>query len=212
MTMLASRTATTSMFEGWRLTGLMTLGLLAASALVYGASPGGVDGVRAIIRLTARTSLLLFLAAFVASSTVRLAPSPATRWLMRNRRYVGVSFAMSHLIHAIAIITLVRWDPALFWQLSSIGSIVAGGSAYLVITAMTATSFDRTAALIGPRAWKALHWWGAYYIWVSFIFTNGKRVPMSAWYLLPLGLLALAFAVRWIAAARRVKAVPAPRP
>jgi methionine sulfoxide reductase heme-binding subunit len=33
---------------------------------------------------------------------------------------------------------------------------------------MTATSFDRTAEMIGPRAWKILHTAGSYYIWIIF--------------------------------------------
>jgi methionine sulfoxide reductase heme-binding subunit len=139
---------------------------------------------------------------FVASSLVRLAPYPATRWMIRNRRYLGVSFAMSHLIHAVAIVALARADADLFWQLTTVGSIVTGTSTYLVIALMTATSFDATARWLGPRAWRSLHWWGAWYIWVSFVFTNGKRVPMSLWYLVPVALLGLAVALRWMASRR----------
>jgi sulfoxide reductase heme-binding subunit YedZ len=199
MTTLASRTPSARLFEGWALTGLITLALFAASAAVHLLAGGGTEGYRAVIRLTARTSLVLFLASFVASSLVRVAPSPATRWMIRNRRYLGVSFAMSHLIHLVAIIALARADADLFWQLATVGSIVTGTSTYLVIALMTATSFDTTARWIGPRAWRALHWWGAWYIWVSFVFTNGKRVPMSLWYLVPVTLLGLAVALRWMA-------------
>jgi hypothetical protein len=199
MTMLASRTPSIRLAEGWALTGLITLALLAASAAIHILAGGGTEGHRAVIRLTARTSLLLFLMNFVASSLVRLAPSATTRWLIRNRRYLGVSFAMSHLIHAIAIVALARADADLFWQLTTVGSIVTGTSTYLVIALMAATSFDATARWIGPRAWRSLHWWGAWYIWVSFVFTNGKRVPMSLWYLVPVALLGLAVALRWMA-------------
>lgn len=199
MTMLAPHVPAIRPFERWMLAATLTLALTAASALAYAAAGGSTDGIRAVIRLTARTSLVLFLASFVASSLVRLAPSPVTRWMIRNRRHLGFSFAMSHLIHAVAILALVRQDPTLFWQLSTVGSIVSGSSAYLVIALMAATSFDRTAALIGPRIWRALHGWGAWFIFVSFVFTNGKRVPMSFWYLVPVALLALAVAIRWMA-------------
>jgi hypothetical protein len=202
MTTLASRTPSVRLAEGWTLTGTITLALLAASAIIYFLAGGGTDGYRAVIRLTARTSLVLFLASFTASSLVRLAPSAATRWTIRNRRYLGVSFAMSHFIHAVAIIALARADADLFWQLSTVGSVVTGGSTYLVIALMTATSFDTTARAIGPRVWRSLHWWGAWYIWVSFVFTNGKRVPMSLWYLVPVALLGLALAIRWMARTR----------
>ncbi len=202
MTTLASRTPSIRLTEGWLLTGLITLALLAASIAAHLLAGGGAEGHRAVIRLTARTSLVLFLMSFVASSLVRLAPSPATRWMIRNRRYLGVSFAMSHLIHAVAIVALARTDADLFWQLTTVGSIVTGTSTYLVIALMTATSFDATARWLGSRVWRSLHWWGAWYIWVSFVFTNGKRVPMSLWYLVPVALLGLAVALRWMASRR----------
>ncbi|MBL8569158.1 MAG: hypothetical protein JNK84_08735 [Phreatobacter sp.] len=202
MTTLASRTLSVRLAEGWTLTGTITLALLAASALIHVQAGGGTDGFRAVIRFTARTSLVLFLMSFAASSLVRLAPSRLTRWMMRNRRYLGVSFAMSHVIHAAAIIALVRADAALFWQLSNLGSVVTGSTTYLVIALMTATSFDAAVRWVGPRVWRSLHWWGAWYIWVSFVFTNGKRVPMSLWYLGPVALLGLAMALRWMASRR----------
>lgn len=202
MTTLASRIPSVRLVEGWTLTATISLAVLAASALVHVAAGGGTDGLRAVIRLTARTSLVLFVMSFAASSLVRLAPSPLTRWMIRNRRYLGVSFAMSHVIHAAAIIALVRADAALFWQLSTVGSVVTGSTTYLVIALMTATSFDAAVRWIGPRVWRSLHWWGAWYIWVSFVFTNGKRVPMSLWYLVPVALLGLAVALRWMARPR----------
>lgn len=203
MTTLARHPVLARPLEGWALTLLISLVLLAATALVHVLTGGGTDGYRAAIRLTARTSLVLFLMSFAASSLIQLAPSPATRWMMRNRRHLGVSFAVSHLIHAAAILALVRADIGLFWQLSSPGSIITGGSTYLVIALMTATSLDGAARRIGARLWRSLHWWGAWYIWVSFVFTNGKRVPMSAWYLVPVALLGIVVVLRAMAARPR---------
>jgi methionine sulfoxide reductase heme-binding subunit len=197
--------------EGWPLLGTISLVLLAASALAYGTAPGDTDGLRAIVRLTARMSLVLFLASFVASGLMRISPSAPARWLRRNRRQVGLGFAVSHAIHAVALVLLARRDPELFWQLTNVGNIISGGTAYLLIAAMAATSFNRTAALIGPTAWRRLHWLGAHYIWISFVVTNGKRVPMSLWYLVPVVLLFAALALRIVAAraARPAAAVPA---
>ena len=53
--------------------------LLAMSAIILFAAGPGIDGVRMLIRETARTSLLIFAAAFAASSLVRLWPGPTTR-------------------------------------------------------------------------------------------------------------------------------------
>ena len=135
-----------------------------------------------MIRATARTSLVLFALAFSAAALVQLVPSEATRWQRRNRRYLGVSFAVSHAIHLAALIALARTDNALFWALTTPATIVLAGTAYLFIAAMTATSFDRTAAWLGARRWRLLHLVGGWYIWMSFAVAVGKRVPQGPVY------------------------------
>ena len=189
--------------NGWRLTGVLSL-LLAAMALYLLSAQGwDAEGIRLVIRATARTSLVLFALAFTAGAMVELLPSEATRWQRSNRRYLGVSFAVSHLIHLIAILSLASIDQALFWKLTNINTIVLAGTAYLFIAAMAATSFDRTAAWLGARKWRLLHLLGGWYIWISFAVAVGKRVPLERFYW-PMAALVLASGiVRLVAMWRR---------
>ncbi len=189
--------------NGWRLVGVLSL-LLAAMTLGLMASEGWtVDGIRLAIRATARTSLVLFAFAFTANALVALAPREATRWQWRNRRYLGVSFAVSHFIHLGAIVALAMLDRTLFWKLTNLMTIVLAGTAYLFIVAMMATSFDRTAAWLGPRKWRLLHLIGGWYIWVSFAVAVGKRVPIDSFYW-PMAVLVIAIAaVRLVVMFRR---------
>jgi methionine sulfoxide reductase heme-binding subunit len=189
--------------NGWRLVGLLSLLLTAMSLWLLADHAGDVEGVRLMIRATARTSLVLFVMAFTAGALVELIPSDATRWQRRNRRYLGVSFAVSHFIHLAAILELASLDNELFWKLTNFSTIVLAGTTYLFIAAMTATSFDRTAAWLGPRKWRLLHLVGGWYIWISFATAIGKRVPLDRFYL-PMAALVLAAAiVRMIAMSRR---------
>jgi methionine sulfoxide reductase heme-binding subunit len=195
--------------NGWRLTGLLS-SLLAAMTLGFlVVRHWDVDGIRLVIRATARTSLVLFVLAFTASAMAELAPGEATRWQRRNRRYLGVSFAVSHFIHLAAIVSLAAADKALFWQLTNIGTIVLAGTAYLFIAAMTATSFDRTAAWLGPRKWRLLHLVGSWYIWISFAVAIGKRVPLDRFYWPMAALVLAAGLVRLAAMWRRNRRRPA---
>lgn len=189
--------------NGWRLTGILSL-LLAAMTLGLAAGHGwDIDGVRLAIRATARTSLVLFALAFTASALAELMPSGATRWQRRNRRYLGVSFAVSHFIHLGVILVFASLDRELFWKLTNVTTIVLAGTAYLFIAAMTVTSFDRTAAWLGPRNWRLLHLIGGWYIWISFAVAVGKRVPFDSFYW-PVAVLVLAIAVvRLVAMSRR---------
>ncbi|MGX4802936.1 hypothetical protein [Bradyrhizobium guangdongense] len=192
-----------SWLEGWRLLAVLTLSLIALSLWIASMRQFEVDGIRMVIRFTARSSLLLFCLAFSAAALARLRPNAWTRWQRRNRRYLGLSFAASHAIHAMAIVVFAKMDPADFAQATSPASYIFGGIGYAVIIGMSATSLDRTAALIGPRAWRALHLAGGYYLWFQFMVSFGKRVPampLYAAFLLPL--LAV-MALRLIAMAAR---------
>jgi len=176
-------------FEGWRLLAVLTLSLIALSLWIASMRQFEVEGVRMVIRFTARSSLLLFCLAFGAAALARLWPNAWTRWQRRNRRYLGLSFAASHAIHAIAIVAFARMDPAGFAEATSPASYIFGGIGYGMIIAMSATSLDRTAALIGPRAFRVLHLVGGYYLWFQFMVSFGKRVPampLYAAFLLPL--------------------------
>ena len=191
------------MIGGWRLVGVLSFLVAAMTAGLIISHGGDVDGMRVAIRATARTSLVLFVMAFTASALAELLPSAATRWQRRNRRYLGISFAVSHFIHLGVILALASVDRVLFWQLTNISTIVLAGSAYLFIAAMAATSVDRTAAWLGPRKWRLLHLVGGWYIWISFAIAVGKRVPLDRFYWPRAALVLAAAIVRLLAMLRR---------
>jgi len=190
-------------FEGWRLFGALTLVLIALSVWIAGMRQFEVEGVRMVIRFTARTSLLFFCLAFSAAALVRLWPNAFTRWQRRNRRQLGVTFAASHALHAAAIIAFARMDPVGFAGATNLASYVFGGIGYALIILMTATSFDRTAAALGPRAWRTLHLVGGYYLLLQFTVSFGQRIPQSPLHALALIPLFAVLALRMIAMASR---------
>ena len=190
-------------FDGWRLFGLLTLVLIALCVWIAGMRHFEVEGVRMVIRFTARTSLLFFCLAFSAAALARLWPNAFTRWQRRNRRQLGVTFAASHALHAAAIVAFAKMDPAGFAAATSLASYIFGGIGYAFIMAMTATSFDATAAALGPRAWRALHLVGGYYLLLQFTMSFGKRIPDMPLYSLFLIPLVAVFALRMIAMASR---------
>ena len=110
-------------FEGWRLFAVLTLALGRAVGIwIAGMRGFEVDGVRMVIRFTARTSLLFSCLAYSASALARLWPNGWTLWQRRNRRYLGVTFAGSHGLHAVAIAAFAAMDPASFIAATSTAS------------------------------------------------------------------------------------------
>ena len=157
--------------------------MCAVTAALWFSTADAVAALRAIIRATARSSVTLFLLAFTAGALWRFWPNPWTRWQRQNRRYLGVSFAASHLIHLFAILTLRR----------------------IALAAMTATSFDRTARALGPRAWTILHTTGSYYVWLIFANSYISRAVMTPEYILPAVLMVAALALRIAARLARAR-------
>ncbi len=186
-------------FEGFRLLALLTIVLAGLCIWIAGMRQFEVEGVRMVIRFTARTSLLFFCLAFSAAALARLAPNAFTRWQLRNRRHLGLAFAASHALHAAAIFAFAKMDPAGFAMATNLASYVFGGIGYAIIIAMAATSFDRTAAAIGPRAWQLLHLVGGYYLLLQFTISFGKRIPAMPLYGLFLIPLFAVLALRLIA-------------
>jgi DMSO/TMAO reductase YedYZ heme-binding membrane subunit len=181
--------------QGWPLLGVLTCALMLMAAVVLSLSPEA-QGIRQLIRVTARSSFALFLLAFTASAAARRWPSQFTRWQLANRRQIGLGFAVSHTIHAAAIAGFAWIDPIGFHAATSPGNFVTGGLAYVFIVLMAATSFDGAVRWLGVRRWRLLHVAGLYFLWVSFLITFGKRIPMSGGYLLPVAVLLVAMALR----------------
>ncbi|HTY16666.1 MAG TPA: ferric reductase-like transmembrane domain-containing protein [Myxococcota bacterium] len=177
-------------FDGPRLVGWASLALAAMTLAVLAAAGTGVDGVRMLIRATARSSLVLFSLAFTASSLRQLARTPATAWLLRNRRYLGLSFAVSHALHLVGIVALaVRWPEEM--ARTSATTVIGGGIGYVFVAAMAATSNDRAVAALGRERWRLLHLAGSWLLWGIFASSYLPRAVRSPAYL-PLALLALA--------------------
>jgi methionine sulfoxide reductase heme-binding subunit len=152
--------------NGWPLLGLLAALESALFAVALAAFGSDEAGMRALVRLTVRVSFLVFIVVYAAAPLCRLFPSPATRWVARNRRYLGVSFAWAHGLHALAIALLAHRIGDAFAPRPV--SLIGGGYVYLLVVGMAATSFDRTARWLGPRRWGLLHRLGLHTIWLDF--------------------------------------------
>lgn len=154
------------MLQGWPLVGIASVLLVALQFAVLSAGGSDEAGLRMLVRASARASFLLFLLPYLAAPARRLWPNAATRWLLRNRRHLGVSFAVAHFLHLLDIwlLTLLLGDA---FETNPL-TVIVGGLSYVLLAGMTLTSFDRTARWLGPRRWKWLHRSGLHLLWFVF--------------------------------------------
>lgn len=132
------------------------------------------EAVRILIRNTARFSFLFFILAFSADALHKWLRTSASWWLRMNRKFLGISFALVHLIHLATIVVLQLFFHKVFNQ-ADITSIVGGGMAYFFVIAMLFTSFDGPKEWLSKKQWSALHTLGGYWIWAVFLSTYYKR-------------------------------------
>jgi methionine sulfoxide reductase heme-binding subunit len=183
----------------WKLFGVLAATVTLITTAAYALAPDPVQSLQFAVRATARTSFILFLAAFTASSLAKLLPSPLTRALLRERRYLGLSFAFSMLLHATALVIYIKTAPEAFWIGRTAATNVPGSIGYLMILLLTITSFKTAARLIGPINWKRLHRTGVWFIAIIFAGSFFTRAHQHPSYVVP-GMLMIAAMLLRVAA------------
>src|SRR5258708_6430712 len=81
-----TRISLSSYLQGWRLTGVVVSVIALGALAVVVWHQGDVEGIRLVIRLTARVSLVLFSLAFTAPALARRLPNVRPRRHRRDRR------------------------------------------------------------------------------------------------------------------------------
>ena len=179
--------------QGWRITILVTCLIFVGLVVNFGLAGWNAPAITHAIDATGRSSLILFAIAFTASSVESLWPSSLSRWSLRNRRWIGLSFASSHFIHLGLIISMTVFFPDPFVRDQSMAQWVFGGLAYGFVLLMALTSTDQAQRWMGMKTWKRLHFVGSHWIWTLFLLTYVKHVKQGPlWCYLPFLVFTLA--------------------
>ncbi|XXK44471.1 hypothetical protein ACMAY4_09350 [Porticoccaceae bacterium nBUS_17] len=186
------------MLNGWPLfilIALLTLGGMLAGMLIIGIS--SPEATVKLIRLSVQFASPWIFIAFVTSALVTLFPGAISQWLLRNRRYTGLSFAAGFAWQAVFIAVLLDLYPAYYWdELHKTSDLVGRSLSYVLLLALTVTSFYPVRRKLSRAQWSWLHWVGIWYfwaaIWVSYteqaLSQNAKTIDVV---FAVLGLLAL---------------------
>ncbi len=176
---------------------------LAAVALGMASGETSAEQANLAARWTARAAFPFFLIAYLASSLLRTWPGELTKALMRRRRQWGLSFALAHSIHLVALgINLM-----VFGAVRPLFVLAGGGLAYGLIYLMALTSNNWSMRKLG-KYWKRLHVIGIHYSWIIFtqsyvgsLFSQEADKFVTALFFVPL-LLGALFLRFWRKAAK----------
>src|ERR1700733_14682971 len=153
----------TPRLNSWSLFWVLALAASVADVLGLPAADfHSARGMSPIIVRTVRCALPLFLVAFTASSLATLWPSAGTRWLLANRRYIGLAFAFSMAWHfSFVAYTIWTFGNPLNAKATALDAI-----GFLFLLLLTLTSFRSFARHLSPVNWRRLHKTGVYVIWL----------------------------------------------
>jgi hypothetical protein len=153
--------------NGWPLFWLLALPMSAFMVLAMSGfgltSPGDVSSM---IGYSVRWAVPFIYIVLAASAMPVLFPGEFSRWWLRNRRYIGLVFAVA-----------MGWQGAFIFIMSTLYSSyyydevyylrdeLEGSSGYIFLAAMVITSFRFGRRFLSNAQWKVLHRCGVYFLW-----------------------------------------------
>jgi DMSO/TMAO reductase YedYZ heme-binding membrane subunit len=146
---------------------------LAASGVYLAAAGASEENLRLLLRLTAQVAFVLLLFVFAARPLRELLRTPLTLGLLRNRALLGIAFAGVHTAHLALLVTRMQLFPG--FELL-VARNLPGALTYLVMYTMVLTTFRAPKRALGPRAWRALHKLGLF--WLTYAFSQ-TQLPRS---------------------------------
>jgi sulfoxide reductase heme-binding subunit YedZ len=155
--------------NGWALFFLiaaLNAALMTAGFLLIGVATA--EATVDMIQLSVRVSSPWIIIAFAASPLARLFPGSGSQWLLRNRRYLGLSFAAGMGWQLVCIAVLFAAHAQYYWEELHVDSdLITRIASYGVLIALTITSFLPVRRRMRQQHWRWLHLAGIWYLWAA---------------------------------------------
>jgi methionine sulfoxide reductase heme-binding subunit len=195
-------TITWNQFRKWEIVTLTSISVATVLLLLLFAHGLTETGVLLTIRATGRISFPIFLMLALSGSLYQIMPSPAAYWLLANRKYLGLAFAIVYFYHALGFTALIiMTQQPNIEGLELILSIICYG----FLVAMTVTSSRIIRRRMSPWVWSSLHGVGMLFFWYfflqEFIHQAEENLPLY----LPMALLTAAILPIKVIAATKPK-------
>jgi hypothetical protein len=131
----------------------------------------GVDmstgsGVSEMIGFSVRWAVPLIFLVVAISSIQILFPGSFSMWLMRNRKYIGLCFAVAMAWQGLFIFIMSYFFHEYYYaDVYFFRDEIEGSIGYIFLPAMVVTSFNFGRQYLTSKQWKLLHKSGIYFLW-----------------------------------------------
>ena len=124
------------------------------------------EEISSLIQLSVRCAVPSLFLTFAASSMQVVFPGSFSRWLLRNRKFVGLCFAAAMAWQAVFIVWLTSIHTDYYInEVYVLSDVVEGLIGYTFLIAMVLTSFKFGRSRLSTRQWQLLHKGGIYWLW-----------------------------------------------
>lgn len=127
------------------------------------------ESSRAYLRVSGRVGMGLFFVSFGASALHRMFNAGWSRYLVKNRRYYGISTAIVLWSHFLVILSLSVTASEWFRESAPWYILYSGTATFILVGLMALTSNSFSVRKMGARSWKTLHLVGGYMALASFV-------------------------------------------
>jgi DMSO/TMAO reductase YedYZ heme-binding membrane subunit len=191
--------------NGWRLFWLISIPIsLVIVIKLMGTDMSTGHGVSTMIGFSVRFAVPFIFLVVAASSVQILFPGPFPMWWLRNRKYLGLCFAVAMAWQGSFIFMMsIFFRDYYFEDIYLLRDELEGSIGYIFLPAMVVTSFDFGRKYLSPKQWELIHKGGIYFLfaypfsvywWNLFYYENPEPIDYVFYWS---GFLA--FAVRIVA-------------
>jgi hypothetical protein len=129
------------------------------------------EGISHIIGYSVRFAIPLIFIVAAASSVQVLFPSPFGKWWLRNRKYLGLCFAVAMAWQGAFIFIISTFTRDYYFsEIYFFRDELEGTVGYIFLTGMIVTSFAFGRNKVDSKQWKLIQKGGLYFLW-SYAFS-----------------------------------------
>jgi len=151
----------------WRLFWLISIPMSIVMVIaMMGADMSTGLGVSTMISFSVRWAVPFIYLVVAASSVQMLFPGAFTNWWLRNRKYIGMCFAVAMAWQGLFIFIMSNFFREYYYaDVYLLRDELEGSIGYIFLPAMVVTSFGFARKYLNQKQWKLIHKSGIYFLW-----------------------------------------------
>jgi DMSO/TMAO reductase YedYZ heme-binding membrane subunit len=156
----------TKAINAWRLFWLIAIPMSTVMVVeMMGVDLSTGPGVSSMIGFSVRFAVPFIFLVVAISSLQILFPGPLPMWLLRNRKYIGLCFAVAMAWQGLFIFIMSFFFREYYYEdVYLLRDELEGSIGYLFLPAMVLTSFQFVRKHLTATQWKLIHKTGLYFL------------------------------------------------